>query len=73
MVTFKDTDLISPIRMVSVEQGKLVFDVCPGRWAMAPGLQHIATFTRHVHRRMLRAAQFPERIPRTTIRKPAGW
>lgn len=68
-----DTDLIEPIRMVAVERAKPVFVVCPGRWAMAQGLQQVATFQRHIRRSMLAASQFPDPIPGTTIRKPARW
>jgi hypothetical protein len=68
-----DTDLIEPIRMVAVERAKPVFVVCPGRWAMAQGLQRVATHQRHIRRAMLVASQFPDPIPGTTIRKPASW
>jgi hypothetical protein len=68
-----DTDLIEPIRMVAVERGKPIFVVCPGRWAMAQGLQRVATHQRHIHKAMLAASQFPDPIPGTMIRKPATW
>lgn len=73
IVFSNDTDLIEPIRMVAVERQKPVTVVCPGRWAMAPGLQRVATHQRHIHRSMLVAAQFPDPIPGTTIRKPVNW
>ena len=38
VVISNDTDLVTPIRMVAVEQRKTVFVVCPGRWQMAPQL-----------------------------------
>lgn len=72
-VLSNDTDLITPIQMVSVQLGKPVFVVCPGRWQMAPGLQNVATYVRHIRSSMLAASQFPDPIPGTTIRKPAGW
>ncbi|MEX2648078.1 MAG: NYN domain-containing protein [Alphaproteobacteria bacterium] len=34
VVVSNDTDLVTPIRMVSVDRGKSVFVVCPGRWQM---------------------------------------
>lgn len=68
-----DTDLIEPIRMVAVERAKPVSVVCPGRWAMAQGLQRVATHQRHIRKAMLVASQFPDPIPGTTIRKPTGW
>ena len=72
-LTSNDTDLITPIQMVSVERGRPVYVVCPGKWAMAPGLERVATHKRHIHPAMLHAAQFPQVIPGTTITKPATW
>jgi len=72
-VISNDTDLITPIRLVTIERKKPVLVVCPGRWQMAPKLKNAATYGRHIHRAMLKAAQFPERIPGTTISKPEDW
>jgi hypothetical protein len=68
-----DTDLVEPIRMVTVEQRKPVFVVCPGRWPMAPGLTKVASHQRYIRNAMLAASQFPDPIPGTTIRKPTTW
>jgi hypothetical protein len=68
-----DTDLIEPIRMVAAERKKPVFVVCPGQWQMAPGLKRVSTYQRHIHKAMLAGSQFPDPIPGTAIRKPAGW
>ena len=73
VVISNDTDLVEPIRMVTVERGKTVYVVCPGRWQAAPQLAAVATHVRHIHRRMLVSAQLPNPIPGTTIRKPAAW
>jgi len=73
VVFSNDTDLVEPIRMVAVERQKPVTVVCPGRWAMATGLQRVATHQRHIRKPMLAAAQFPDPISGTTIRKPIGW
>ena len=73
VVISNDTDLVTPIQMVTIERGKNVFIACPGRWQMAPQLRNVATHKRHIRPAMLRAAQFPERIPETTIRKPNNW
>jgi hypothetical protein len=73
MVISNDTDLVTPIQMVSVERGKPVFVVCPGRWQMAPALERVASHKRHIHRSMLQASQFPDPIPGTTISKPTSW
>jgi len=72
-VVSNDTDLIEPIRMVAVDMGKTVFVVCPGKWEAAPQLRNVATHVRHIRRAMLQAAQFPDQIPGTTIRKPGSW
>ena len=73
VVISNDTDLITPIQMTSVERRKPVFVVCPGRWTMAPGLQRVATYQRHIHRSMLASSQFPSPIPGTTLSKPTTW
>ena len=72
-VLSNDTDLTEPIRMVSTERRKTVYLICPGRWQAAPRLVSVANHVRHIHRSMLRAAQFPSPIPGTTITKPANW
>jgi uncharacterized LabA/DUF88 family protein len=68
-----DTDLVTPIQMVSVERAKPVFVVCPGRWQMAPDLERVASYKRHIRLSMLAQCQFPDPMPGTTIQKPAGW
>ncbi len=68
-----DTDLITPIRMVSAERGKPVFVVCPAGKRMAQGLADVASHKRHIRRAMLRAAQLPNPIPGTSISKPPTW
>ena len=72
-VISNDTDLVTAIRMVTVERGKPVIVVCPGRWQVAPKLKNVATRVRHIRPQMLKGAQFPDRIPGTTISKPASW
>jgi uncharacterized LabA/DUF88 family protein len=73
VVISNDTDLVTPIHMVSAERGKSVFVTCPGRWQIAPSLAKVATHVRHIHRPMLAASQFPYPIPGTVIHKPSGW
>lgn len=72
-VISNDTDLITPIRMVTTERNKVVYIVCPGRWQAAPRLVSVASHVRHIHRSMLAAAQLPSPIPNTTITKPTSW
>ena len=73
VVISNDTDLVTPIRMVSNEQGRPVFVVCPGRWQVAPQLKKVASHVRHVRPAMLKAAQFPDKLPGSAISKPHGW
>ena len=72
-VISNDTDLVTAIRMVTVERRKPVIVVCPGRWQVAPKLRNVATRVRHIRLPMLKAAQFPDRISGTTISKPKRW
>lgn len=72
-VISNDTDLVEPIRIATAERRKQVIVVCPGPWDCAPALAKVATSTRHINRAILKAAQFPARISRTNIRKPAQW
>lgn len=73
VVISNDTDLVTPIRMVSAEQGKPVFVVCPSGKRMAAQLAAVATHKRHVRTAMLRAAQFPNYIPGSAVTKPTAW
>ena len=72
-VVSNDTDLVEPIRMVSVERGKVVIVVCPGRRPIAPKLKSVANRTRHIRKKMLSVAQFPNCIPDTSITRPESW
>ena len=73
VVVSNDTDLVVPIRMVIEERQRPVFIVCPGRSQIAPQLRQVASHVRHVRPAMLRAAQLPDSIPGTDIRKPEHW
>ena len=73
VVISNDTDLVTPIQMVSVEQGRPVFVVCPRGKRMAAPLAAVATHKRHVRTAMLRAAQFPKDIPGAAVSKPVSW
>ena len=73
MVVSNDTDLVTPIRMVTVEREKQVFVACPGRWQIAPQLRAAATNVRHIRASLLKAAQLPDTIPGSGISKPANW
>ncbi len=72
VVVSNDTDLVEPIRIVAGEVAKPVGLVCPAPSA-APSLTRVATFCRYVTPGRLAAAQLPDPIPGTRIRKPATW
>ena len=73
VVITNDTDLVTPIRMVAMERSKPVFVICPGRRRIAPQLDRVASRVWHTRPAMLKAAQFPNCLPNTTISKPASW
>lgn len=73
VVVSNDTDLVTPISMVSVELKKPVTVACPSRWGMAKELRKVASFERHIRPSMLATSQFPDPIPNTTVRKPTKW
>ena len=72
-VISNDTDLVTPIRMVTAERGKPVFIVCPSRWQVPPKLRQAASHVRHIRTAQLKAAQFPDSLAGSGIAKPAGW
>lgn len=73
VVISNDTDLVTPIQMVTVERRRTVYVVCPGRWPMAPKLRAVASHPRHIHPAILQKAQFADPISGTTISKPSSW
>ena len=72
VVVSNDTDLVEPIRLVTTELAKPVGIICPAA-SPARSLAKAATFLRHLTPARLAAAQFPDRIPGTSIRKPVEW
>ena len=72
-VISNDTDLVTPIRMVTGEQDKPIYIVSPGPWQAAPKLREAASKVRHLRKAMLKKAQFPDTLPGTTISKPSSW
>ena len=72
-VISNDTDLLTPLRMVTTERRKPVVIVYPRRWQVAPKLRDAASHVRHIRPAMLRAAQFPDKLPGAAVSKPTGW
>lgn len=73
IVISNDSDLETPIRMVSVERQKPVTVACAARTPMTSKLVPVSNFQRYVHPAMLASSQFPASIPGTAIVKPSGW
>lgn len=71
VVISNDTDLVTPIQMVTQERKKAVFICCPGAWGASKKLVQVSTYVRHIRPSML--TLLPDPIPGTTIRKPARW
>jgi uncharacterized LabA/DUF88 family protein len=71
-VVSNDTDLVEAIRIVESELAVPVGLICPSTSA-ARSLEGVAAFCRHITRSRLAAAQFPDPIPGTSIRKPGPW
>lgn len=72
VVVTNDTDLVEPIKLVRADLGKVVGVWCPAA-NCAKGLRNVASFVRHLSASDIRAAQFSDPIPGTTIAKPADW
>lgn len=72
-----DTDLVEPIRIVSMELGLPVFLLTPPRgYGAASSLSSVATRVRHINVSHLRASQFPNTINAANgkvIVKPPSW
>lgn len=75
VVVSNDTDLVEPIRIAREELKLPVGIICPKRDGSPPAerLANVASFVRHLKVKHLRAAQFPDPIPGTNIRKPSSW
>lgn len=72
-VISNDTDLASAVHMATTERGKTVYVVNPSGKRVAQPLKDAGGRERNVRPAMLRQSQFPDPIPGTAIRKPAGW
>lgn len=72
VVLSNDTDLVEPIRVVREELDKPVGLICPSP-RPAKSLAAVASFCRMLTPARLAAAQFPNPIPGTSIRKPEAW
>lgn len=74
LVISNDTDLCTPIKMVSQDIGLPVYVACPDRnFPLSPELAAVATHVRHIRPGMLANAQFPDPLPGAGGTKPSVW
>lgn len=66
-----DTDLRTPIEIVTRERNLPVYLINPTKWPLSPPYAAAATYTRHLRPSMLAASQFSD--PVGGVRKPLGW
>ena len=71
-VITNDTDFVEPIRIVNEEVGLPVGILSPVP-RPAKSLEGVASFVRRIRHDHLRASQFPELIPNSTIGRPESW
>lgn len=74
LVISNDTDLCTPIKMVSQDIGLPVYVACPDRnFPLSAELAAVATHVRHIRAGMLANAQFPDPLPGPGGAKPVTW
>jgi uncharacterized LabA/DUF88 family protein len=76
VVISNDSDLSEAMRIARVDRKKVVGLLCPVDSQASVKLKAVATFTKHIGERHLRAAQFPDPIRHPDgrmIAKPAKW
>jgi uncharacterized LabA/DUF88 family protein len=77
-VVSNDSDLVEPIRIVAAQLKKPVYLLTPpNAFGASPALRKVATYSRHIHKSHLQAAQFPDSILSAgtgeAIQRPVGW
>ena len=73
VVVSNDSDLAEAMRLVRQQHGKRIGLVTPGSRGTSRQLLAHSDFARRIRTAGLRAAQLPDQIPGTNIRKPARW
>lgn len=74
LVISNDTDLCTPIKMVSQDIGLPVYVACPDRnFPLSAELAAVATHVRHIRSGMLANAQLPDPLPNGGGSKPVAW
>lgn len=73
VVISNDSDLAEGMRLVKAHCGKHIGVVTPGKRRTSQVLAKAADFARQIRPGALRAAQLPDPIPGTNLRKPASW
>lgn len=75
VIVSNDSDLAESLRLVKVQNHKLIGLVTPGAPKRKTSLQlkRHADFVKPIRTWMLKSSQLPDPIPGTKIHKPAGW
>lgn len=73
VILSNDSDLIRAIEIVKKDHKKLIGIFIPDNCNPSVELTSLAHFVKHIRKSTLSAAQLPNPIPGTNIRKPAGW
>ena len=73
VVVSNDSDIAEAMRLVRQHRGKRIGLVTPGTGRPSRQLMTHADFSRHLRPNALQRSQLPDRIPGTSIRKPARW
>ena len=73
VVVSNDSDLAESLRLVKEQHNKKIGLITPSKTHPSRELLKYADFTKRVRKGVLGASQLPDRIPGTTIHKPAVW
>ena len=73
VVVSNDSDIAEAMRLVRLHHGKRIGLVTPGTGRPSQQLKKHADFSRNLRPNALQRSQLPDRIPGTSIRKPARW
>ncbi len=73
VVVSNDSDLSESLRLVKTQHKKKIGLIIPGKMNPSRELMKYAEFTKRVRKGVLSKSQLPDKIPGTTIHKPAQW
>jgi uncharacterized LabA/DUF88 family protein len=73
VVVSNDSDLAEPLRLVKMQNKKMIGVITPHKNPQSRQLIKYADFVGRIREGVLRASQLPDSIPNTTIHKPRSW